>query len=42
MHWVVGADHSFHVLKTSGKTDEQVLDGIGDAVDNWVGRLSAG
>jgi uncharacterized protein len=42
MHWVEGADHSFHVLKSSGKTDEQVLDGIGDAVDNWVGRLSAG
>ena len=42
MHWVEGADHSFHVPKSSGKTDEQVLDGIGDAVDNWVGRLSAG
>jgi predicted alpha/beta-hydrolase family hydrolase len=42
MHWVEGADHSFHVLKSSGKTDEQVLDGIGDAVDNWVGRLAAG
>jgi uncharacterized protein len=42
MHWVEGADHSFHVLKSSGKTDDQVLDGIGDAVDNWVGRLSAG
>jgi len=42
MHWVEGADHSFHVLKSSGKTDEQVLDGIGDAVDNWVGRVSAG
>jgi uncharacterized protein len=42
MHWVEGADHSFHVPKSSGKTDEQVVDGIGDAVDNWVGRLSAG
>jgi uncharacterized protein len=42
MNWVEGADHSFHVLKSSGKTDEQVLDGIGDAVGNWVGRLSAG
>ena len=42
MHWVEGADHSFHVPKSSGKTDEQVLDGIGDAVDKWVGRLSAG
>jgi predicted alpha/beta-hydrolase family hydrolase len=39
MHWVEGADHSFHVPKSSGKTDEQVLGGIGDAVDNWVNRL---
>ncbi len=42
MHWVEGADHSFHVLKSSGKTDEQVLDGIGDAVDKWVGRMQEG
>jgi uncharacterized protein len=42
MHWVEGADHSFHVLKSSGKTDGEVLDGIGDAVENWVGRLSGG
>jgi uncharacterized protein len=42
MLWVEGADHSFHVLKSSGKTDEQVLDGIGDAVDNWVGRMQEG
>ena len=40
MHWVEGADHSFHVPKSSGKTDEQVLDGIGDAVGNWIDRLS--
>ena len=41
MHWVEGADHSFHVLKSSGKTDAQVVDGIGDAVERWVGRLSS-
>jgi len=41
MHWVEGADHSFHVLKSSGKTDAQVLDGIGDAVQVWVDRLSS-
>ncbi|MGI8400485.1 MAG: alpha/beta hydrolase family protein [Gemmatimonadaceae bacterium] len=41
MHWVEGADHSFHVSKSSGKTDAQVLDGIGDAVEKWVGRLSS-
>jgi len=25
LHSIEGADHSFHVLKSSGKTDEQVL-----------------
>jgi predicted alpha/beta-hydrolase family hydrolase len=35
MHWVEGADHSFHVLKSSGKTDAQVLAEIGDAVGEW-------
>lgn len=39
MHWVDGADHSFHVLKSSGRTDAQVLDEIGDATKNWVDRL---
>ena len=28
MHWVDGADHSFHVLKASGRDDEAVLDEI--------------
>ena len=36
MHWVEGADHSFHVNKASGKTDAQVLAEIGDAVKAWV------
>ncbi len=39
MHWVEGADHSFHVLKSSGKTDAQVLKEIGDATKDWVARL---
>jgi predicted alpha/beta-hydrolase family hydrolase len=38
MHWVEGADHSFHVLKSSGKTDAQVLEEIGDAARAWVER----
>jgi len=25
MHWLEGADHSFHVLKRSGRTDDDVL-----------------
>ncbi|MBW3572383.1 MAG: dienelactone hydrolase family protein [Gemmatimonadetes bacterium] len=36
MHWLEGADHSFHVLKSSGRTDAQVLDEAGDATVEWV------
>jgi uncharacterized protein len=36
MHWVDGADHSFHVLKSSGRTDAEVMDGIASAATNWV------
>ena len=42
MHWVEGADHSFHVLKSSGKTDAQVLAEIGDAAQAWVKRIRPG
>jgi predicted alpha/beta-hydrolase family hydrolase len=40
MHWVEGADHSFHALKSSGRTDAEVLDGIGNATEQWVSRLT--
>ncbi|HEU0013851.1 MAG TPA: alpha/beta family hydrolase [Longimicrobium sp.] len=40
MHWLEGADHSFHVLKSSGRTDAQVLDEVGDAARAWVRRLT--
>ena len=36
MHWLEGADHSFHVLKKSGRTDAQVLDEVGDATKEWI------
>jgi predicted alpha/beta-hydrolase family hydrolase len=39
MHWVDGADHSFHVLKSSGRTDGQVMEEIADASEKWVERL---
>jgi len=29
------ADHGFHVLKRSGRTDEQVLDELATAIDEW-------
>src|SRR5438552_16095828 len=31
MHWLEGADHSFHVLKTSGSSDKDVLSEIAEA-----------
>jgi uncharacterized protein len=39
MHWVDGADHSFHVPKSSGKIDAQVLDAMADSVKGWATRL---
>jgi len=36
MHWLDGADHSFHVLKSSGRTDAEVLDEVGDATAAWL------
>jgi uncharacterized protein len=40
MHWLEGADHSFHVLKSSGRTDAQVMTEVGDVSEAWVSRLS--
>ena len=40
MRWVEGADHSFHVLKSSGTNDSAVIDGIGGASAAWLARLS--
>lgn len=43
MHWLEGADHSFHVSKSSGRTDGEVLDEIGETVDDWLrGGLASG
>ena len=41
MHWLAGADHSFHVLKRSGRTDVQVLDEVGATTRAWLDRLRA-
>lgn len=38
MHWLEGADHSFHVLKSSGRTDEAVLKEVGEATTRWLSR----
>ncbi|MDP9204847.1 MAG: dienelactone hydrolase family protein [Gemmatimonadota bacterium] len=42
MHWVEGADHSFHVLKSSGRTDSEVLIEIANAAEAWAAHLKAG
>ena len=39
MHWLDAADHSFHVPKSSGRTDAQVFDEIGAASGSWVQAL---
>lgn len=31
-----GGDHSFHVLKRSGRTDDEVLEELAEEVDRWV------
>ena len=42
MHWLEGADHGFHVLKGSGKSDEDVLGEIAEASGIWVSGLRTG
>jgi hypothetical protein len=39
MHWLEGADHSFHVLKSSGRTDDEVLAEAADATTRWFAHL---
>jgi len=39
MHWLEGADHSFHVLKRSGRTDQDVLAEVADETRVWVSGL---
>jgi predicted alpha/beta-hydrolase family hydrolase len=40
VHIVDGADHSFHVLKSSGRTDELVLEEIADAASSFATAVS--
>src|SRR5437867_5289483 len=42
MHWLEGADHSFHVLKSSGRSDGDVLDEIAEACGAWASSLKRG
>lgn len=39
LHTVDGADHGFHVLKRSGRTDDEVLDEICSSFQRWSAAL---
>jgi uncharacterized protein len=39
MHWLEGADHSFHVLKSSGRTDDEVMQEVGASARRWLASL---
>jgi uncharacterized protein len=41
MRWIDGADHSFHVLKSSGTTDSAVMESIAETSAAWLARLPA-
>lgn len=36
MHVQEGADHSFHVLKRSGRSDDQVMESMHDEIARWI------
>jgi predicted alpha/beta-hydrolase family hydrolase len=40
IHWLEGADHGFHVLKSSGRTDSDVFQEIRSASERWLAQLS--
>jgi len=39
MHWIEGADHSFHVLKRSGRTNRDVLGEVAEVSSAWLEGL---
>jgi len=39
MRWIDGADHSFHVLKSSGTNDEAVMDALAASSAAWLAQL---
>jgi hypothetical protein len=41
MHCLEGADHSFHVLKSSGRTDDAVMQEVTAVARGWLSRLDA-
>ena len=41
LHVVDGADHSFHMLKRSGRSDEEVLAELAHEVVAWASMLES-
>lgn len=39
MHWLEGADHGFHVLKSAGRSDAEVLQEAADATQRWLSKI---
>jgi predicted alpha/beta-hydrolase family hydrolase len=39
MHWIEGANHSYHVQKKSGRTEEDVFEEIGTTARDWIASL---
>jgi predicted alpha/beta-hydrolase family hydrolase len=39
LHRIEGGDHSFGVLKRSGRTEDEVLDELAGAVSSWAAGL---
>jgi len=39
MLWLAGADHSFHVLKSTGRTDADVLSEVANVTKTWLAAV---
>jgi hypothetical protein len=42
LHWIEGADHSFRMLKSSGRTEAQVDAEIGETAARWLAEFGDG
>jgi predicted alpha/beta-hydrolase family hydrolase len=42
LHVFEGADHSFHVLKRSGRSDDEVISELARAIASWARPLLRG
>jgi hypothetical protein len=40
MHWLEGADHSFHVNKSSGRNDAAVMEEVGATIEPWIDSIA--